>query len=253
MSPELIVLYEDAAFLVVDKPSGIPTTSPDGRGALTSLVEAARPKAAKHHPTSRLDAEVSGVVTFALSSRAIEHALAMRAAARYERRYVGLTCTPPAVDTGRVVASIAVDPRDKRRRIVDDGPSAIAAASRFRVRARAAAGTLLELAPETGRTHQLRVHASHLGSPLAGDVHYGGPRRATLPDGRVVTFRRVMLHCARVSLPGLDGRVLAFESALPPDFATACAALGLSLDACSGLWEDQRDLTLDRVHDLVDE
>jgi 23S rRNA-/tRNA-specific pseudouridylate synthase len=59
----------------------------------------------------------------------------------------------------------------------------------------------LDLFPQTGRTHQLRVHSAAANSPLLGDVAYGGERRLTLDNGRILSAGRVMLHCAQVALP----------------------------------------------------
>jgi 23S rRNA-/tRNA-specific pseudouridylate synthase len=86
---------------------------------------------------------------------------------------------------------------------------------------------LLYLRPRTGRTHQLRVHASQAGAPLLGDRHYGGPLRVVRPDGRVVSARRVMLHCARLVLPGLAGGGELVVTAQPPeDMRAVWRALG---------------------------
>jgi 23S rRNA-/tRNA-specific pseudouridylate synthase len=89
------------------------------------------------------------------------------------------------------------------------------------------AATLLWLEPETGRTHQLRVHAAAAGLALLGDRHYGGAPRIVLPDGSVHGARRTMLHCARVSLPDpAGGEALRFETLPPVDFGQLWAAAG---------------------------
>ena len=87
---------------------------------------------------------------------------------------------------------------------------------------------LLALSPVTGRTHQIRVHASHAGAPLLGDRAYGGPARATLPSGRVLAFDRIALHAARVTL---DGTVI--ESPVPEKLR----ALWLALGGDGAAWE----------------
>jgi hypothetical protein len=87
---------------------------------------------------------------------------------------------------------------------------------------------LLLLFPQTGRTHQLRVHAAHAGVPLLGDTLYGGPKRIVRPDGRVLTSRRVMLHCAEVTIPdpSRSEPTLTFHSPLPHDMRQIWRALG---------------------------
>lgn len=228
---DLRILHQDRDFLVVDKPSGIATTSPTGRDCLVELVRAFDPRSPKMHPTSRLDAEVSGVLVFATSERGIAHALGARAAHAYRRLYVAIASRLPEPDEGRWDFPIGVDPKDARRRVVDTvSSSAKPSSTRYRVVGSATAYAFLALFPETGRTHQLRVHSAHAGAPLLGDVHYGGAKRVVAANGRVSAASRVMLHCARVALPELDGRALRFESPLPEDLILAARAAGIDPD-----------------------
>jgi 23S rRNA pseudouridine955/2504/2580 synthase/23S rRNA pseudouridine1911/1915/1917 synthase len=93
--------------------------------------------------------------------------------------------------------------------------------------------TLLALAPFTGRTHQLRVHASHAGAPLLGDRVYGGPVRLTRPNGSVLPLSRIALHAARVVVP--DARGEPFEVRAPiPD---ALESWWLSLGGEASAWD----------------
>lgn len=104
----------------------------------------------------------------------------------------------------------------------------------FAVAGTAGVVAALHLRPRTGRTHQLRVHASRAGSPLLGDVAYGGAPRLVLADGRVVTARRVMLHCAWLSLPRVrdaSAPPLVLRAEIPEDMGAAWAALGGERDA----------------------
>ncbi len=64
--------------------------------------------------------------------------------------------------------------------------------------ATASHAALLAAWPVTGRTHQIRVHASHAGAPLIGDRDYGAARTLVLPSGKVLAFERIALHCAHV-------------------------------------------------------
>jgi 23S rRNA-/tRNA-specific pseudouridylate synthase len=228
-APKVEVLHRDALFLVLYKPSGLATTSP-APGA--TLVDAAReldPRAPRLHPSSRLDAEVSGVVVFARTREATELLLAARRVGRYARTYVALAAKAPDPRQGDWRSAIAIDPHERRKRtIVDDGaPGARAAHTRYRTLVELKSATSLLLEPQTGRTHQLRVHAAHAGVPLLGDRHYGGASRVVLADGSVVSIRRTMLHCARVCLPDPHGGgALRFQAELPTDFQAAWAALG---------------------------
>lgn len=230
-SAEPSVLHRDAWFLVLNKPSGLPTTSPRAEPTLTSHAQQLDPSAPRLHPSSRLDAEVTGVVIFARSARATEHLLAARAAGRYRRAYLALTPRAPDPAEGRWDGTIALDPRDPRKRVVaEQGAQARAAETLYRTLEVLPFGALLLLWPQTGRTHQLRVHAAAAGVPLLGDRHYGGSPRVVLPDGSVLAARRTMLHCARVCIPGPDGAPdLCFEAPLPPDFDALLHALGGSV------------------------
>ena len=199
------VVHRDAHLLVLIKPPHLPTTAPDEGPCLVKLARELDPEAPRLHPSSRLDAEVTGVVTFARTRRATKALLEARKAGLYRRLYLGLASPGPTPDAGRWDASIALDPRDPRRRRAGDGEGARQAATRFEVAERRPLVegelALLRLFPETGRTHQLRVHAAAASAPLFGDAPYGGPKRLTLASGRVVSARRVMLHCAEVRDP----------------------------------------------------
>lgn len=200
-------VHEDRDLLVVVKTSGIATTAPDGGDCLTTRLERAR--RAKLHPSSRLDAEVTGLVTFAKTKRAIAMLREARAEERYERGYIGLASAAPDPPEGLWEAAIAIDPRDPRLRVAlasgESGERAQHAKTTYRVREALSCAAALWLTPHTGRTHQLRVHAAHAGAPLLGDVRYGGPKRVVLADGRVITARRAMLHCAWLRLPSAEG------------------------------------------------
>ncbi|HET8932513.1 MAG TPA: RluA family pseudouridine synthase [Polyangiales bacterium] len=233
------VLHQDADLLVLWKPSGLPTTSPDGRGCLTEVAARIDPRAPRLHASSRLDAEVTGVVTFARTTRAIEGLLAARKAGQYERYYLGLAIGAPSPPEGEFNWPIERDPRDPRKRTAAGSGKLQAqdALTRYRVLGSLPTAALLLLSPMTGRTHQLRVHAARAGVPLLGDKHYGGPVRCTLPDGRVVRAARVMLHCARVRLPkigGVTGERVTVDAPLPEDFQRVWVALGGEGDALEG-------------------
>ena len=104
-----------------------------------------------------------------------------------------------------------------------DHPQAEAARSRYRTLKDAPGAALLELDPETGRMHQLRVHMAALGRPIAGDARYGG---ALVVGGRAVP--RLMLHAAALSFPHPAGGTTRLAAPPPADMAGLIATLGLS-------------------------
>ena len=225
----MIELVHDGEHLVVArKPSGVATTSPSGEDSLTRRLEAQL--AAKLHPTSRLDAEVTGLVTYARTKVAIAALKEARARGEYRREYLALASAEPDPEEGDWRWSIAIDPKDRRLRVAVEpggtGQRLQEAHSRYAVLAVTPAAVALRLWPQTGRTHQLRVHAARAGAPLLGDARYGGPRRVALADGRVVRAARVMLHCRRLSIPDAAGGRLDLEDPPPEDLAELWARLG---------------------------
>lgn len=201
--PEII--HHDAQLLVVHKPPGLPTTAPtSSEPCLVRWIREQFPDL-EAHPTSRLDSQVSGLVTFALTRDMNRHLLDARLDGSYDRVYLGITLHELDDERGKWTWSISIDPRNPKRRVAGPGRGAREARTRYEVAGHTASATLLRLIPETGRTHQLRVHAARARAPLFGDHTYQGERRKVLPDGRVITARRVMLHCARVGFPSPSG------------------------------------------------
>ena len=172
---ELKIVHEDADRIVVDKPVGVPVQAT--RQAAANSLEA-RLKARALH---RLDLEASGLVL--LAKRDIDLKIQ-----DLQRIYVALASGRVKSDEGRWTSPVAGKP----------------AATRFRVIERFATATLLECELETGRTHQIRVHAAAAHHPLIGDARHGGPPAA-----------RLMLHATRLG----DWR-----SPPPPDFEAIVSA-----------------------------
>ena len=197
-------LSESADLLAVHKPAALPT-EPDHSGAdcvLAQLAKRLRVEPKGLFAVSRLDVGVSGVLLVTLGSRGRERLLAERAAGRLRRRYVALAAGVPTPEDGDWREALGGAKHAQR---AVDGRDARAAHTHYRVVARANAVTrdssataLLALSPVTGRTHQLRVHASAHGAPLLGDRKYGGPPRMTTPDGSVSAFSQILLHAAWV-------------------------------------------------------
>jgi 23S rRNA-/tRNA-specific pseudouridylate synthase len=224
--PSILEATDD--LVAVAKPAGIPTIA-DHEGAAHALVALVAGQmgvdAARLHPTSRLDRDVSGVVVMALTAGASERLMRARQDGAYQRRYVGLATGAPSPPAGAWDAAVG-RARDPRLRQVG-GPQSQPARTLYATCARATAGeALLALAPQTGRTHQIRVHAAHSGCPLLGDRAYGAPPRITLPTGRVVEPRRVALHALRVAVPDRHGGMLVATAPIPDELRDLWLALG---------------------------
>jgi 23S rRNA pseudouridine1911/1915/1917 synthase len=118
-----------------------------------------------------------------------------------------------------VDAPLGKDPARAGLRRAD--PRGDPAATRYRTLRAAASAALVLAEPETGRTHQIRVHLAHVGAPLLGDARYGGPRRVG-----EVSIPRVLLHARRLVIPHpATGARLAVEAEVPEDFRVVEASL----------------------------
>ncbi len=167
------VLFADQRYVVLDKPAGLPVHGGPRGGA---SVEDWFPRLSRRRDgpwlAHRLDADTSGCLVVALRRAALLAAQAEFAAGRARKVYWAVVQGRPAGDRGRVDASLA-----KRsgaggwRMVVDaDGQRAV---TDWQVLGTADGMSWLELRPRTGRTHQVRVHCAHLGTPLLGDAVYG--------------------------------------------------------------------------------
>jgi 23S rRNA pseudouridine1911/1915/1917 synthase len=201
---QIEILNEDDGLFAVHKPAALPT-EPDHSGAdcvLAQLARKLRVEAEGLFAVSRLDVGVSGVLLVTLGSLSRERILGERAAGRLRRRYVALAAGVPEPAEGDWREAVGGAGRGRRK---VGGQDAQAAHTRYRVAASARSvvpsglpTSLLALAPVTGRTHQLRVHAAAHGAPLLGDRKYGGPPRMTALDGSVQAFSQILLHAAWV-------------------------------------------------------
>jgi 23S rRNA pseudouridine1911/1915/1917 synthase len=231
----LEVIYQDADLLIVDKPAGLVTHPSPGHDTGT-LVNALLGMAAEDGGSlgtvagveragivHRLDRDTSGLLMVARTDAAQVALQAQLQARRVHKRYLALVSGSVTAQVGRIEAPIGRDPRDRlRMAIVPNGREAITG---YRVRERFGSWTLLELDLITGRTHQIRVHLSSIGHPVAGDRLYatGAARRG--PDG----LDRLFLHAWRLELASpTSGGLIRAESPLPPALASVLEGLRAS-------------------------
>jgi 23S rRNA pseudouridine1911/1915/1917 synthase len=206
------LLFADAHLVAVDKPAGVPSqaTLTGDRGTLPDLVEGLLD--APVFLVHRLDRETSGVMLLARTQ-----AVANKLSALFEKRvpkktYLALCSAVPWPPEGRIDVAMGPDPQRPGARMVrPDGHSAVTSYRTLEMNG----AVLVEAQPETGRTHQIRVHLAHAGAPLLGDRRYRGP--AMVGE---IAIPRVMLHAKRLELPHpITGDALVFEAPVPEDFS----------------------------------
>jgi 23S rRNA pseudouridine1911/1915/1917 synthase len=229
----LTVLYEDDDLLAVDKPAGLVVHPAPGwrsgtlvnaiahrLGALAGVGAADRPGI-----VHRLDRDTSGVILVAKTAGAHRHLARQFRDRHVDKRYLAVvrgTVRAPAGVVDRPIGRHA----HERKRMSVHSPRGRPAVTRWTVLERFPGATLLRVHPETGRTHQIRVHLAAIGHPIVGDPVYGVRRRGGAEAGALATFPRQALHAEeiRFRLP-TGGAPIAITAPLPPDLEQLVAAL----------------------------
>ena len=222
----LKIVYEDADVLIVDKPAGLAVHPAPGHpshtlvNAVLNYLPALAEDTDSLRPgiVHRLDKDTSGLILVA-KNRVAQANLAEQFKNRVVKKsYITLVKGKLTPEKGTIEAAIGRDPRHRQRMaVVAKGREA---RTEYRVIKYHGNYTLLEIKPETGRTHQIRVHLAAIGFPVAGDATYGlkSPR-----------FPRQFLHasCLGFHLPS-SGEYVEFESGLPLDLIEVLNDIGYS-------------------------
>jgi 23S rRNA pseudouridine1911/1915/1917 synthase len=220
------ILSEFRDLYAVSKPPGLPT-EPDRSGTASVVDSVARLLKAPRdviHAATRLDAQVSGIAVIARGAEAARFAAALKQSGRLRRRYLAVAAR--AVEPAEGVWDAPVGEPSRGGKGARDAVSRYAVVESARPLPSAPTPALFVVEPVTGRTHQIRLHASGAGAPLLGDVKHGGPRRVVLADGRMLTFARVALHAARIQADVEDEAPWTVTAALPDDMTELWASLG---------------------------
>ena len=223
-----MVIFEDDHVIALNKPAGL--SSQGGRIATHTLDELmwAFAKSSGNRPrlVHRLDRDTSGVLLTARTKPAAGFLGKALMAKRFRKTYLAIVGPgAPAPKGGVIDAPLRREMlgREAYMRVcAADHPDAETAVTRYRTLAASADAALVELSPETGRMHQLRVHLASIGRPIAGDVRYGG---ALTLGGHVAP--RLMLHAAALSFPHPDGGTRRVEAPPPEDFMALAKSLEL--------------------------
>ncbi len=224
-----LVIYEDPEILVLNKPAGL--SSQGGRGQVHTLDELlwafAKPGKARPRLIHRLDRDTSGVILTAKTKPAASFLGKAMMGRKFSKTYRAIvTPAAPEPKAGSIDVPLRRDEQGREaymRVCPPDHPDAETAYSRYRTLAEVNGAALMELDPDTGRMHQLRVHLAHLGRPIAGDARYGG---ALVVAGHAVP--RLMLHARALTFPHPSGGKKRLEAPTPSDMAGLLAILGLA-------------------------
>jgi 23S rRNA pseudouridine1911/1915/1917 synthase len=219
----LEVLYEDNHCLAVNKPAGMPAQA-DASGD-PSLVDAVtRYLRERYHKPGkvyvglvhRLDRPTSGVVLVARTSKAAGRLSAQFRAGAISKVYWAIVERAPRDEQGVWIDWLGKDRRTNRARLLGEADAeGKEARVSYRVRERAGDRAWLELRPETGRSHQLRVQLAVRGYPIVGDGKYGATSRLRALDGRT----RIALHARELAFTHPTRReAIVVEAPVPTDW-----------------------------------
>ena len=208
----LPVIYEDDDVMVINKPAGLLTHSKGVLNDEATVAEFVRPQtdedSSNNRPgiVHRLDRDTSGVIITAKTQEAKRWLQGQFSKRKVKKAYIALVDGHLAEPKG--IIRLPIERNPKKPQTFRVGAAGKAAETHFEVLESLPGYTLVKLSPQTGRTHQLRVHMAYLGHPIAGDAFYGGSKHV----------RRLLLHAIslEITLPNRERRV--FEVPLPQDF-----------------------------------
>lgn len=220
------VLYEDSNILVIDKPSGI-AVHPDGRSRDKTITDwvlknypkmknVGEPMGEIDRPgiVHRLDRDTSGVMLLAKNQKAYEFFKNQFQTRTIKKVYHAIVTGYVKDDRGVINKPIGRSPADFRKWLAGRGARGELreAVTRYKVLKRLKNFTYLEVAPKTGRTHQIRVHMKFINHPIVCDSLYNPDNPC--PKG----INRLALHAKSIEFKNLKGKIIKVESPLPKEF-----------------------------------
>ena len=230
----LAIVYEDSDILVVNKAAGMVVHVGSGIKSGT-LVNALLYRLAPISGLStmggdlrpgivhRLDKMTSGLVVVAKNDAAHRRLSEQFKSREVHKTYLALVHGRMAAESGEINRPVGRDPR-RRTRMKAGGIAPREALTKYRVLRRIGNFTLVEAFPQTGRTHQIRVHLASLGHPVVGDNTYGAPAKLRFGASEEATLPRTFLHAAKLAFAHpLTGAPLQFEAPLPEELVAFLA------------------------------
>ena len=237
----LTILYEDEHLVAIDKPAAM-VVHP-AKGHWSGTLTAALAFHFKHlssigGPTRpgivhRLDRDTSGVILIAKTDQSHLSLSAQFEKRTVEKEYLAIVSPAPDRDSDLIDKPIGAHPYQREKKAIREGhPSSRAASSIYEVIQRRKGFALVRVKPKTGRTHQIRVHLAHIGTPVLCDRLYGGRAKLTLKDltrrdaDTEVLLDRQALHAHRIRFNHPDsGQPIVIEAELPGDMERTLAAI----------------------------
>jgi 23S rRNA pseudouridine955/2504/2580 synthase len=240
-----LVLHEDPVLFVLNKPSGIASQGGSGIGRnIDGMLDALQgTKRQRPRLVHRLDRDTSGVIVIARTipaAAALSESLRRRDARKI---YWALTRGVPKPRSGTIKLALAKQSgfghhgRDEKMAAAEEGPDAKTAVTHYAVIGTAADQyAWVALKPVTGRTHQLRAHMAHIGTPIVGDFKYGGEAARGLGE----LEDRLHLHARSIDMTHPDGGRLKAVAPLPAHMRQAWELFGFDPDSRLDPFEEKR-------------
>lgn len=210
------VIFEDKRLLVINKPGGIAVHGGSGIShGVIEMLRHARPELKDLALVHRLDRETSGCLVLAKRRSALRALHAQFRSGEVEKHYLALVAGDWQFGEVLIEAPLSVRNRRQGERYVVVSEDGKPAATRVSLSRSFRAASLVNCSPETGRTHQIRVHLAHAGHPILGDERYGDEEqnRAAKKAG----LRRLFLHAQSISFPDDSGNEQHFAAPLAED------------------------------------
>ena len=223
----LQIIFENDELVAINKPPGL-LTIPDREQSEKSLKEMLQDKYGTIFTVHRLDKDTSGLVIFAKNETAHKYLSKLFEDRKVEKYYLGIVIGSPENKTGMIDAPISEHPLHKGLMVVhrNGKPSQTS----YEVLEANPHFSLVSFQLHTGRTHQIRVHAKHIGHPLAGDPLYGDGKPVLLSsikkkfklskhdEAERPMISRLALHSFKLSFEDMHGKQLELEAEMPKEF-----------------------------------
>ncbi|NMG11808.1 RluA family pseudouridine synthase [Brasilonema sp. UFV-L1] len=225
----LEILYEDDSLLIINKTAGLVVHPAPGHqdGTLVNAILAHCPSlpgiGGVQRPgiVHRLDKDTTGAIAIAKTEQAHQHLQAQLKAKTARREYLGIIYGTPKTESGTIDLPIGRHPVDRKKMaVVSIEQGGRAAVTHWRIKERLGNYTLMHFQLETGRTHQIRVHSTHIGYPIVGDPVYSSGRSVG------VNLSGQALHAWRLKLEHpVSGESIEVTAPPPKEFTTLLEVL----------------------------